>query len=235
MSCRPTDRGQRLARACMVAMLGALPITGLGAGLAAATAHAPALRLEAPSRARVGALVRLHVVVDGAPSLGALQASLRFDEHALDVARVELRATFAGTGPVTPLSAVETPNRKLIAGFSCVAPACAATSGATADGTSVATIDVEVLQAGRIELRLDGGLLADVGGAVIAHPRPVTAYVDVAGSSRIWRATHGPALAAHGHRHGDSPDLTGDGRVTAADAQGMQRGFLRGADADAAC
>ncbi len=230
-----TSLARRIALGSAVALIAALPVAGLAAAPLGASTRAPALRLVAPAHVVAGQLITLHVVVDGAHSLGALQANLRFDGRALDVGRVVLRSPLAGTGPVTALSAVETPNRKVIAGFSCVAPACAVSNATTADGSSVATIDVEVLRPGRVEVRLDGGLLVDRSGAVIAHTGASSVVLDVAGSSHVWRAPHGPELAARTHRRGDSPDLTRDGRVTFADAMGMERSFLRGADDDVAC
>ena len=221
----------RLACGVAVVLLAA-PVVGVGAGASSGVAG---LVLRAPARVAVGRLVRLRVTVTGAPALGALQANLRFDDHALEVARVVVEPRFAGTGAVTPLSAVETPNRKLIAAYSCVAPACPAGAGVTVDGSTVVSVDVLVLHAGRIEVRLDGGLLVGRDGAVIGRPAASRVVLDAGGSSRVWGAPVGPVLSARGHGRGDSPDLSGDGRVTAADAQGMERSFVRGAEDDVAC
>jgi hypothetical protein len=202
---------------------------------AGAARRAPALRLLAPAVTTEGGLTRVEVVVDGAPSLGAFQANLRFDERAVEVARVQAPATFAGSGTVTTLSDVETPNRKILAAYSCGSRACATSAASMPDGSTVMTIDVTPWHTGRIELRLDGGLLVDRTGGVIARTAPSTIWIDVDGNRPVWRAPHGVAPAANARRHRDSLDVTRDGRVTTTDVVAMQRSFITGADDDVAC
>src|SRR5882724_8902702 len=117
-----TAHSRTFVRIAAVATLAVLPAAGLAARSVGAATHATTLRLVAPARADVGRLFALHLVVENAPTLGALQANLRFDQRAVDVVRVRVARHFSSTGRVTPLSNVETPDRKLIAAFSCGTP-----------------------------------------------------------------------------------------------------------------
>ncbi|HEY1738297.1 MAG TPA: hypothetical protein VGI86_06285, partial [Acidimicrobiia bacterium] len=161
----------------------ALAAGGVPAGAGAAGANSstgaaaarPTLELLGPQHAAVGQMVAFDLVARGAPDLGAYQATLRFDGAALAVERVRAPRTLPGSGAFTALSAVETPNRKVLAGWSCAGPGCApgatgaSTSAAAGTDTVLSTVDVVALKPGRIDLRIDDARLVRRSGALLAR------------------------------------------------------------------
>ena len=143
-----------------------------------------------------------------------------------------------------PLSVVETPNRKVVAGFT----EPAATAAAQANGSvRLATVDVETLLPGRVELRIDGAELVGVSGQSLGNPS-ASVVISSGTATREYAAPRGPAHATRGRATGathapldratltaawahaaeqDVPcptpepgtDLNGDGCLTIADVQ----------------
>src|SRR4051812_14792692 len=137
---RASARAQLAALPCLVAI--ALVGTATGALSARAGSRLPQpapkpvleLELVGPSRAPVGRVVSYRLVVRNAPDIGAFAANLRFDDGALGVVRVRAPRTLPGAGALTALSAVETPHRKVLAGWTCAGPGCDASATATGPG-----------------------------------------------------------------------------------------------------
>ena len=220
---------------------GAVPAL-TGAAAAGAATPRPTLTLIGPSHALVGQMVAFDLVARGAPDLGAYQATLRFDGAALAVARVRAPRTLPGSGAFTALSAVETPNRKVLAGWSCAGPGCQRDAGGavtTTDASTVlSTIDVVALRPGRIDLRIDGARLVRRSGALLARASTRTQFTSGNGTTE-YAAPLGNRVAASTADAGNAPrvtpDVNGDGRVTPLDANALTADFVTAAEHDRDC
>ncbi len=226
----------RVALSCTTAC--AMFAFSLAAGAGTRTpAQRPALRFDGPASVAVGRVASLRLVGESPGVIGAFQASLRYDHTALEVIRVRSPRTLAGAGALTPLSAVETPNRTVVAGWTCSGPGCLSAPATAGAPALLATIEIEALRPGRIDLRIDGGMLvapngaslgrtstrvllnAGSGGDVVAAPLP---SVSVAG----------PAAALAGRA---TSDVNGDGHVTPLDVAALTAAWVRGAERDMSC
>ena len=133
-------------------------------------------------------------------------------------------ATLPGTGALTSLSADETPNRKVIAGWTCTGTGCAASTARRGRRTTSCSRRSTSRRCARgpIELRVDGGLLADTTGAAIGT---VVGAHDLRRRQRrlaLRRARHALVRRrrARSARHARRPlDVNHDGRVTPARRQ----------------
>ncbi len=204
------------------------------------------ITLSGPSVTGIGGTVPLYLDVRGAPSLAALQASLRYDHRALEISRVQfVPRTAAGyqfhglqTAAVT-----DTTDHSEIAAWSCPTPACDASlrgSGRallSPAGQRVAEIDVEPLASGRVQIGLDNVMLVGANGAPITvHRSTVLTFRVGTSAAQLWRAPAGPAMttAAQPAVHA-SADVDGDGTVTIRDAEMLRAAWLDAAESGAAC
>ena len=95
------------------------------------------ITLSGPAVVRPGGTVRLHLDVTGAPDVAALQASLRYDHHALEVSRVQFAGSLEG------LQSADLADRTEIGAWSQSVPSMPA--AAAAGVQHVVAIDVEPL------------------------------------------------------------------------------------------
>ena len=206
------------------------------AGAAVAASRAPTLELVGPPGAVVGQMVSFRLVAHDAPDLGAYQAVLRFDDRALAVVRVRTPPTLPGSGALTGLSAVETPNRKVLAGWSCAGPRCARTRPSASRVTLLTTVDVMALRPGRIELRIDGALLVRRSGAPLAL-LSARGVLGAGGGHRVDRAPQPsvPAVLHAGRSRRASADVDGDGHVTTLDVNALTADWVVAAEHEGAC
>ncbi len=220
MSRRPDRTGLRVgatraARPLLVLVAlvaSAVPLVPNAGATPASPTDAPTLELAGPARAVAGQTVSFRLVAAGASDLGAYQATLRFDSEALAVVRVRTPRALPGSGALTALSAVETPNRKVLGGWSCAGRGCARTPAAgPAATTLLATIDVVARRTGRVNLHIDGAELVRRSGAIMG-----TAH-------HLSSGTRAPA------------DVNGDGKVTPLDANALSAPWVEAAERDTPC
>ncbi len=207
--------------------------TGAGAGASAASAQ-----LSGPASAPLGGTVRLHLDVTGAPSLGALQGSLRYDHRAVEISRVLFAPRFASGGTTTPLTTSEAVDRTTIGAWSCSGPACGA-SPATAVATQrVAEIDVEPLAPGNVQIRLDGLELVNTDGSVVTAHGSTSFTLAVGRGAALWSApigsAYGSGRAAVAHRAASS-DFDRDGAISERDPLALGAAWTHGAEASSTC
>src|SRR4051794_23674573 len=109
---------QRAARPglAVLAVLGFVGAAAAGAPRAVAawapSVATPTIQLAGPPTAGVGQVASFQVLARvESGSVGAYEATLRYDSSALAVVRVRAPRALPGAGTFTALSAVETPNR----------------------------------------------------------------------------------------------------------------------------
>ncbi len=229
-----------VAASALVVSASAMAIAANGTATAAPSAGVPGLVLTGPAQARVGQVVHLALESRAGAALGAFQTTLRYDDRAVEIQRVRTASHLSGDGAtLTPLSAVETPNRTLIAGWTCSGTGCGALPPASHRGSIVlASIDVLVKQSGRIALAADDTELDGADGQVLARPQPVTHTLSVPGSAYHWNPMHATATAAHSAARSYAPaalDQDHDGTVTASDVTALTASWVRAAESDQAC
>ena len=216
---------------CVGATLAAAPVAG-------ASAIGSHLTISGPARAPLGRNVSFQLVATAPRTIGAFQANLRYDGEAVEVVRIRTAPTLPGAGALTSLSADETPNRKVISGWTCSGPGCG-TATAAAPGAPVvlATVDVEALRPGPIELRVDGGLLTDPHGAAIGTVSARTTFVaGNGGSAHDAPGTLSYAVAAPAPHATRLPlDANHDGRVSQLDVSSLSGDFVRAVESGASC
>ncbi len=97
---------------------------------------------------------------------------------------------------------------------------------------------MEPLAAGRVELRLDGGLLADTTGNVLARDASTSFTFTVDGGTTPYPAPHGaayaPARAAHSAASA-ALDIDGDQAVSPRDPTALEPAWVSAAEASPAC
>jgi CSLREA domain-containing protein len=213
-----------------------------GAGTAGASSPRPSLELIGPAQTAVGQMVAFDLVARNAPDLGAYQATLRFDGAALAVARIRAPRALPGSGALTALSAVETPNRKVLAGWSCSGRGCT-TEGADAavttanTGTVLSTVDVVALRPGRIDLRIDGARLVRRSGTLLARASARAQLASGNGTIEYGApsATTAPPTFDAQRAPRASADVNGDGRVTPLDVNALTADFVTATEHDRDC
>ncbi len=213
--------------------------TSVAGAVPTATATAPrtALHLDGPSRAAVGHVVSVQLLADAPRAIGAFQANLRYDHRALEVVRVRSPKTLPGSGRLTALSAVETPDRTVLAGWTCGGQVCGAASAVARHHVLLATIDIEMVRAGAVELRIDGAVIVDRAGAAIGNASART----VLGSANNGRSYRAPgrstfSIASRAARGAHARvDINGDGRVTPLDVSALTAVWVHGAELGANC
>ncbi|HEY3834026.1 MAG TPA: PKD domain-containing protein [Acidimicrobiia bacterium] len=214
-------------------------IAGGEAASGASAAPPATLAISGPARASIDTNVSFDLRATSPRAIGAFQANLRFDSSALEVVAVKAPATLPGAGKLMPLSADETNNRKAIGGWTCAGSGCGAASATFTPGQStlLATIVVEPLKPGAIELRVDDGLLVDTAGSAIGNVSART--ILEAGSSAAAYAAPGTlsySVVAPAATHAPlSLDVNRDGRVTPLDVSALTQNWVRGAESGASC
>ncbi|HEY1741431.1 MAG TPA: PKD domain-containing protein, partial [Acidimicrobiia bacterium] len=214
-------------------------IAGGQVAAGAATAHPATLAITGPARAPIDTNVSFELRASSPRAIGAFQANLRFDASALEVVAIKTPATLPGSGKLTVLSADETGNRKVVGGWTCSGSGCGAagTTFTPGQSTLLATVVVEPLKPGAIELRVDDGLLVDTAGSAIGN---VSAHATLqAGSSAAAYSAPGKlsySVVAPAAKHVPlSLDVNRDGRVTPLDVSALTQNWVRGAESGASC
>ena len=242
-------RIRRRPLACLVAAA-----TLITAGVAASPARAIAstgtasasgpITLTGASAVPAGGVARIHVDVRGVPSLGALQASLRYDHRALEIGRIVLPPHFENGGATRLVQTNEAVDRTTFGAWSCSGVDCggrvAAVSTAAAPASQrVAEIDVEPLAAGRVELRLDGGLLADTTGRVLVRNATASFTLNVdGGAGPEYAAPHGQPVATPHTAHAATAaalDIDGDHTVSPRDPVALEPAWEFASEASSSC
>jgi CSLREA domain-containing protein len=227
---RRTVRGAALA--CVAALSTTVPARVAGA------VAVPEVRVIVAPAERSGERFMARLVVDGGQNVAGFSANLRFDSRAIDVAAVQEPAALpgGGGGALEPLSVVETPNRQVVAGWSCTGKACAhrATAPNGVARVTLASLVLEPLRAGDVELRVDGITLVDAAGRTLPVRADSTSVsVRIGGGSIRYLA---PAGAATPLGAGSVPtDVDGDGRVTVSDVTDLVPAWIRTSEFDRAC
>ncbi len=225
-------------------VLATAAITMLGTSLVAGhdlarASTAPSLTISGPAHAPLGHTVSIRLLATAPRAIGGFQANLRFDHRAAEVVRITTPATLPGTGKLTALSADETPDRKVIAGWTCTGTGCDAPAARATPGqpTLLATIAVETLRPGPVELRVDGALLVDTEGSPIGNVSARTVVSVGSGRTSYPAPGHDSySIAAPApNRARSGADVNHDGRVTALDAGSLIQDWLRGAERGASC
>ncbi len=200
---------------------------------ATTTGGGATVTFSAPAVVAPGGTVPLYLDVQGAPTLAAIQASLRYDHRALEVSRVQFEDRTAAGYALQPLQTAGIADRTEIAAWSCPVAACDVALGAApqANGSTTAAqrvveIDVEPLAAGHVQLRVDGLMLVDATGSVITAHRSVAVTFAVGESAQEWTAPAAAAVPAASSGARAPADIDGDGRITIRDAQMLPRGVV---------
>jgi CSLREA domain-containing protein len=192
-------------------------------------------------------VARIHVDVHGIASLGALQASLRYDHTALEISRIVLPPHFDSGGATRLVQTNEAVDRTTFGAWSCPAAECSgriATARASANAASasasqrVAEIDVEPLAAGHVELRLDGGLLADTAGHVLARNATASFTLHVDGGTHAYPAPRGAVAATPHAAHAATAaalDIDGDHTVSPRDPMALEPAWDVATEASDSC
>lgn len=194
------------------------------------------LVLAAPATARVGERITVTFAAPGQRSTAAFEAMLRFDHRAVEVVRSTVASTLPGaTGTRSQaISAVETPDRHLLAAWSCTGHACAHSRTRPNRAATLATVELQTLRSGRITLRLDGIVLTDARGRVLRNtPRSIDVSIRVGSSKHLVRAPQTSTRAANSST--GSTDVDHDGATTALDVTAALPSYLARIDGDRAC
>ncbi|HEY1739601.1 MAG TPA: PKD domain-containing protein, partial [Acidimicrobiia bacterium] len=201
---------------------------------ASASGGGATVTLSAPASVALGGAVQLQLDVHGAAALGALQGNLRYDSDALEVAGAEFAARNDAGAELQGLETSNVTGRTEIAAWSCAAATCDSAPAGTS--TSFATIAVEPLAVGHVQVRLDGLMLVGTDGATLARDLSLVLTLDVGNGTHVWSAPQGPTTtvaAAPGLRA--STDVDGDGSTTIRDADMLRTAWTNAAEAGAAC
>ena len=194
---------------------------------------APAVHLVVPPSASVGSVVQLQVVATGAPTLAAFEGALRYDDRAVDISRVVWAPTMPAGAALHGLESNDNADRTSLGAWSCTGSGCAPSR--TPSGGRLAEIDVVVLRAGTVHLRLDGIEMTGSDGAVIASSNGRGARltpVDVtlrAGRGPAWPAPAGAATHSSGRTPHESIAALAGGAAPRRDALGLAAAWMTGA------
>jgi CSLREA domain-containing protein len=219
---------------CLVMVLAAaLLITAAQIGTDPARAvSSPFLRIDAPKQAQVGHPITIRLFVEGAADVGGYETNILFDKKSAEFTDLtllgkELTNLEPNVGPLGPVVAKRGVS---IGAFSCPVEDCVYSAGSpkaqpVIGGTAeLATVTVIPNRAGRIEFKLSATRVVDTSGEPVSVKLKNDGFAVQVGPPRKASATYAapdavswklkrPASSSSG-----AVDLTGDRRVTYADA-----------------
>jgi CSLREA domain-containing protein len=217
------------------------PATSSTTVSASASGGGATVTLSAPATNDLGGTVQLQLAVRGAPTLAALQGNLRYDHDALEVSGAQFAARTAAGTTLQDLQTSDLTDRSALAAWSCPVAACdsslaGASHASSAASQPIATIAVEPLAGGHVQVRLDGLMLVGSNGVVLARGLNLSLTIDVAHGTRVWSAPQGPATApTAAATHPASTDIDGDGSTTIRDADMLRQDWMNAAESGEAC
>lgn len=206
---------------------------------------APILHLDAPPQVVVGETIELTLTVMNAADLAGYETVLRFDPTAAHFNGLQQRHNGIKKfgRDVSPLGAVELPYGISFGLYSCPVADCLSETtghGSGARGNvKLATIAIVPDEPGQLELVLDGSKFVDAMGepVLVAVPDPsLVIEVGPVGVGPLHSAPPVSAIIGSGGGMARLPvDLTGDGRVSHADAMEVAIGWMQARERDVAC
>lgn len=227
----PIAQRHRAAIALSLCVLLALAVASTPAQPAAAAA--PELRLSAPAQVGIGQAIPITLTVSGAADLAGYEALVLFDTGAAEFAGLyQLANSISAIGRgIGSLSVATMPAGSAIGLYSCPTASCVERAGprqqrGAAGEVRLATVEIQPLRAGLLEIRLDGLKFVDSTGRPIQVALPSTTLSvqvgEPAAGPRLsapaspWQLRpRAPALAGAGAPR----DITGDGLISHADAR----------------
>ncbi len=221
----------------IVAGLMAAPSDAFGAARVPLSVGQPSVRVTGPGAAALGAITRLSVTVVGAPTLGAFEGALRYDDRALEIARIVWAPRTPSGGRLQGLQTADLTNRTSIGAWSCTGTACGAraTSRPSARAAEIAAIDVVGLRPGAVHLRIDTARLVAADGSLLATPPAIDLTLHVGSGGPQWRAPTAAPLGHQQHGHRASTDIDADGVVSPRDPGALTGDWMVSKDHDSQC
>ncbi len=199
--------------------------TQIGLNLAEAAAQ-PSLQVDAPSFVDVGEPIRITLTAKHVRNMAGYEANLLYDTSAIQFGELRQRNNDLKKirRDVSPLGAVEMPNGVALGLYTCPGSNCLTNSRSSAHSNgnvTLAQLTLDTKKAGLVEIRIDGLEFVDEdGNALAVDPvQPITVQVGPLGAGPTYRAPSGPGGKPKPSTTAAGPfDLTGDKRVTNADA-----------------
>ena len=233
-----------------IAAQGAAPAQIQGAQGAAPAqiqgAQGAVFQVDAPRQVAVGDTIPLTFSVKQAADIAGYEATLRFDTTAAHFQGLRQRDNdLRKLGrDVSPLAAIELPNRVAVGFYSCATSDCVRPSGQRQPQGGRGTVKLGTVllgadQPGTLELALDGLKFVDAAGqpvAVALPTRTLTIQIGAVGVGPHYPAPSGPQATPHASTAAPGPfDLTGDHRVSHADAMEVAMEWEQARMHDAPC